>query len=112
MTNRIESRISSWSSIILQSFGIISVVAAIIYFPINTQFSKVNAKIAIMEKQHNLYVESQKEKMHKLANVEIMNIKLEQISTDINKIFSELEKREKKDEEFRKELRETLKNII
>jgi cell shape-determining protein MreC len=93
MGTKLLTKLGCWIKIVVEIVAIISTVLFLLYYPIDAKFATVQTKIETIES-----------KVDKSANLELVNIKLEQILSDIQRLSEAIEKCQAEDEKFRERL--------
>ena len=90
-------------TIVCQCIVIAAFVIGIVKAWTNLQFSFVEAKISVMQRDYEKHCAEQKEKLAKMASLDITNMRLDQICKDLSTLVSQIEACQEADEKFRDE---------
>lgn len=102
---------------IVSVMTIISIMLGVIYFPINAKFNIVNAKfenidneISSIKTDLNEHRIMQSEQLKEYARLKETNIKLEQICSDLERLFKAIDNCQEEDAKFRDKFYDFISN--
>lgn len=98
-----QTKLSYILTIICQCIVIAAFVLGAVKTWTNYRFYDVEAKIAILQKDYEKHCIEQKDKMAKVANLDVTNLRLNQICKDLSSLVEQIKSCQEADKEFRKE---------